>query len=279
MENDIIQEQQKASGLYIASIRDATECVDSRPIGTNFKAVAEYVTDRANEVYGTPEEFHNLLNSYLGAGDYKHALAIGEYALTFYAYDIDILADTIQAAGGSSSFAKGYQLIETAEKIDKKYWGWRPFLMIGQFYITALSNCHPDEYDAIYTKGFAITREYIKHLPLDERGYNLQAKYYLLKSNRAKARAVLETAIYEKIRDADGQGHYIAAPQCCITMIDEILKDTTEYEKIILIAKKGVQFTAQEQPSARLGYFVYRSALARDALIVLGNYGNKQTIQ
>ncbi|MBQ4596437.1 MAG: hypothetical protein IJB14_05640, partial [Firmicutes bacterium] len=52
-----------------------------------------------------------------------------------------------------------------------------------------------------------------------------------------------------------------------------------DYDLIIEIAKKGIQFTTQEQPSSNIGYFVYRSALARDARIVRDGFKNVQDIQ
>lgn len=265
--------------LNISSVREAEALVDSMPVGKNLSAVAEYITDPDNSVCGKPAEFHNLLSSYLRAGDYRHALAIGEYALSLYPYDVDILADTIQAAGGSAQFAVGYKHIATAEKINKDYWNWRLFIMIAEFFIMELSSCSPDEFDSVYSKGFAICEDYIKYLPLDERAYNQQAEYYIKKNKLAEAREVLERAIYDEIAGTDGTLHHIVAPQCCVTLIDDILSATTEYEHIIEIAEKGVQFTAQHQPSARMGFFRYSSALAKDAMIVRDRYKNKQTIQ
>lgn len=266
-------------GLFIASIREAKAHVDTMRIGKNLAEVAAYITDPDNRVYGEPAEFHNLINSYLEVGDYYHALSIGQYALSMYPYDIDVLADSIQAAGGAAQYEIGYDLIARAEKINKRYWKWRLFLMIAEFYKIQLSSCDPEEYELIYSKGFRVTEDYVKFLPCDERAYNQQAEYYIKKNKMAEARAVLEKAIYDEIKDTDGTRHHIVAPQCCLTLINDILSETTEYEHIVEVAEKGIQFTAQHQPSARMGYFSYSAALAKDAMICRDHYKNKQTVQ
>lgn len=268
-----------SEGMYIASIREAEAMVDTNPTGKNLASVAAYVSNPDNKVYGKPAEFHNLLTSYLIVGDYYHALEIGKYGLTMYPYDIDILADSIQAAGGAAQYEAGYSLIETAAKINKQYWNWRLFLMIAEFYKIQLPRCNPDEYEAVYSKGFKVIEDYMRYLPCDERAYNEQAEYYIMKNNTMAARTVLEKAIYDEIEDVDGTKCHLVAPQCCLTLIDAILGHTTEYEHIVEVADKGVQFTAQEQPSARMGYFRYRSAMAKDAIICRDQYKNKQTIQ
>lgn len=270
---------QKDDSLFIASVREAEARVDAMPIGNNLARVADYLVNPDNHVVGLPEEFHNLLSSYLRLRDYYHALMIGEYALSLFPYDIDLLADSIQAAAGSVQYDKGDDLIRRAEKINKQYWNWRLFLMIADYYSTQLSSCSPEEFESLYAKGFAVSEEYLKYLPWDERAYNKQAEYYLIKNERHKARAILEKAIYDDIEGPDRTRQHIIAPQCCLRMIDSILSETIEYGRIVEVAEKGVQYTAQEQPSARMGYFKFRSAMAMDAMITRDHYKNKQTIQ
>lgn len=270
---------QADDSFFIASVREAEVRVDAMPLGVNLTRVADYIVNPDNHVVGLPGEFHNLLSSYLGLRDYYHALIIGEYALSFFPYDIDLLADSIQAAAGSAQYDKGGDLIQRAEKINKQYWDWRLFLMIADYYSSQLSSCSPEEFESIYGKGLSITEEYMKYLPWDDRAYNKMAEYYLIKNERQKARAILEKAIYDDIEGLDGTRQHIVAPQCCLTMIDKILSETIEYDRIVEIAEKGIQYTAQEQTSARMGYFKFRSAMAMDALITRDHYKNKQTIQ
>ena len=59
----------------------------------------------------------------------------------------------------------------------------------------------------------------------------------------------------------------IVAAQCCVTLLEKVLADSTDYRLIIKIAQRGIRNTTQKQPSVRIGYFVYREALAQDALI------------
>ena len=219
---------QADDSFFIASVREAEVRVDAMPLGVNLTRVADYIVNPDNHVVGLPGEFHNLLSSYLGLRDYYHALIIGEYALSFFPYDIDLLADSIQAAAGSAQYDKGGDLIQRAEKINKQYWDWRLFLMIADYYSSQLSSCSPEEFESIYGKGLSITEEYMKYLPWDDRAYNKMAEYYLIKNERQKARAILEKAIYDDIEGLDGTRQHIVAPQCCLTMIDKILSETIE---------------------------------------------------
>lgn len=276
---DNSEENRKNDSLFIASVREAEARVDAMPIGVNLAKVADYVVNPDNHVVGLPSEFHNFIASYLKVGDYYHALDIGKYALSLFPYNVDLLADTIRAAAGASQYDTGNDLIQRAEKINKQLWNWRLFLYIADFYSTQLSTCLPEEFESIYGKGLSITEEYLKYLPWDDHAYNKQAEYYLIKNERHKARAILEKAIYDDIDGSDGTRQHIVAPQCCLTMIDKILSETIEYDRIVEVAEKGIQYTAQEQPSARMGYFKFRSAMAMDAMITRDHYKNKQTIQ
>ena len=69
------------------------------------------------------------------------------------------------------------------------------------------------------------------------------------------------------------------AANCCKLYLTEILKKSLEYDLILRIAQKGLSFSAAEQNSEHMGYFSYRLALAKTALVIESDYRNKADIE
>lgn len=285
-EADVVEEQQEQpaaqpkpaksnkGGLHICSVKEAEFLVDTRmhygrtQLGTQ---VVDYITDEANHVYGDADEYHNLISSYLRLGDYYNALRICEYALKKFPYGVDILANAIRAASDSGKPEVVDQYMERALKIDKKYWNWRLFLFALDAYQCKLSQCAPYEMDRYFEEAMALAKDYQTYIPLDERGYNKEAELLLMANKVTEARDLL-TDKFDRGVEVDGERKPLVAPQCCVTMLNKILEDTHDYDEIIDISRRGIQDTAQEQPSSRIGYFMYRMALAQDARAVSHNF-------
>jgi tetratricopeptide (TPR) repeat protein len=235
--------------------------------GRHYRAVAAYVLDPANHVCGTPSQFFNFVTAYLSSGDFYTAAQLCRRALELYPYDVDLVAEALQAASGCGDFAQGARLVEHAGDIPKASWNWRLFLFAIEYYQTYLSACPPAERDAVFERGIALAHEYQRCLPTDERAYNKEAELLLYVNRREEAQRVLERAIFGKVTLPDGTAVSLVAPQCCVTMLDDVLGKSTDYQLIVKVARRGVRNTAQEQPSANIGYFVYREALALDAIV------------
>ena len=266
--------------LFIMSVCEAATLIDLHGginRGAYCSKVVDYVTNPDNHVYGSPEEYHNLISRFLKFGDYFSAMSLCDYALTMFPYSVNILANAIQAAGQSGRFEKGKKYLDSANQIDKKCWSWRLFLFSIIYYKRLFDQCAPDALDSNYKKAIDLAHEYQKYLPLDERAYNQEAEILLYKNNISEAKNVLRKAIFEGVL-IEGEPVKLIAAQCCVTLLNDVLDDSDEYDLIIKTAQKGIQFTTQEQPSSKIGYFVYRSALAKDALIVCDNYRNKADI-
>jgi len=267
--------------LCIMSVQEAATLIDMKG-GTGSaqfsRQVAAHVTQPENHVYGNADDYHNLVARFLQFGDYYTALQICNFALKRFPYSVDLLANAIQAAGQAGLFEVGEAYINQAKKIDMKYWNWRLFLFIIVYYQSLLNSCAPDTIGQVYERAVKISKDYQFYLPMDERGYNKEAELLLFANERAKAKQVLSRAIFDKIQ-IDGESVNLIAAQCCVTMLDDILDDSEEYDLIIKVARKGIKNTAQEQPSSRIGYFVYRSALAKDALVVKEEYQNRAKIE
>lgn len=278
----ILRQEMEEEDAAVVSVAEAYRKVieySGKGKGAYCARIAEYITDPQNHVYGDANTYFNLTVLYLNMGDHYHALRICDYALGRYPYSVDLLANAIQSAGNIGEFERGHQYIESAEQIDKKYWNWRLFLFTTRFYMGELTQCGPEKINETFEKALASARNCQKYLPLEERGYDKEAELHLYANDVKSAYDVLRRAIFDPVEGHDGRPQNLVAPQCCVTMLGRILDDSHDYDLIIEIAKKGIQFTTQEQPSSNIGYFVYRSALARDARIVRDGFKNVQDIQ
>ncbi len=235
--------------------------------GARYREVARRVVDPDNDIYGTPDEFFNLVNLYLTAGDFSYAYDLCKRALDMYPHDIDLLSSTLRAAVGCARFDLCEAVIEIMRTIPMKFWNWRAFLFLIDFYKTYLCACKVDKIDEVLEQGLQVARDYQRMLPLDERGYDSEAELLLFANRVEEAQAVLERAIFGTVATPDGAAVSLVAPACCVTMLDRVLGQSTDYRLIVRVAQRGVRNTAQEQPSANIGYFMYREALALDAQV------------
>ena len=257
--------------MCFMSVKEAKESVDGlagiRGGGAYYRQVAAYVLDPDNDVFGTANEFFNFATSYLGKGDYHSALALCRHALGFYPYDVDLVAAAFQAATGCGRFDVCSELLDRAARIPKGRWNWRLFTFIVEYYQACLGACDPAQADELLDRALAVARDYERCLPTDERAYNKEAELLLSANRRDEAQRVLEHAIFGKVQLDDGESVSLVAAQCCITMLDDVLGDSTDYKLIAKVARRGVRNTARPQPTASIGYFVYREALALDAIV------------
>ena len=277
-----------ADELEFMSVDEAREALrDARGDfggGGYYRRVAAYVTDAANAVSGSADAFFNLAMAYDDKGDTNSELAICKRALELYPCDPDLLSRAIDAAGGSGRFAEGLELLARLEQIDKAHWSHHPFVGVVAFYQAYLRACAPDEVEGVLERAMETARAFQEHLPTDERGYNLEAELHLYAGNVEAARRVLNRAIFERVPGPDGTPGYLMAAQCCLTMLSDILVDSTDYELIEKVARVGIRSCAREQAAANVGYFVYREALAMDGEICSSErdrdgYGNTEKVR
>lgn len=252
--------------------------------GAYYRRVAEAVLDPANEVSGSSDKFFNFAMAYDNVGDCVTELAICRRALEIYPNDVDLMARFVDAAAGCGRFDEGLAMIERLERTPKRYWNHHyPFFDVTRFYQAYVSACPPEQIDAIMGKAMEMALAYQKYLPCDERGYNLEAELHLYAGRVTEARRVLQRAIFEDVQGPDGTYGSLVAAQCCLTLLVEILGDSTDYDLIIKVAQRGIRNTARTQPAAGVGYFVYRQGLALDAIICdareRDGYGNPEKVR
>jgi tetratricopeptide (TPR) repeat protein len=257
--------------LYFASVVEAKrllEGLDLRPgSGVYYRAVALYVLDPANQVSGDPVDYFNLLCSYAAFGDYHMMYLLALKALELYPYDADILSRAIRAAVNCSAFDNCAGLLEQAARIPKNAWTDRLFVEVAYYYETLLKVCDQARRGEVLDAALELTHTYQRYFPADERAYDREAVILLADGRVDEAQRVLERAVFGMVELPNGEQASLVAPQCCITLLDRVLGGSTDYKLIARVARRGVRNTTQEQPGASIGYFVYREALALDAIV------------
>lgn len=229
------------------------------------RTVAEFIGHGDRFVTGSADDYHNLIQDYFRMRDFESALMLSERALAVFPYNVDLLANAIRAASYCARFDLCDKYENVARACGTQYWNWRVFVFLIDAYSTRLSVCDPDERGKHLETAHRIADEYLTAFPQDDRAYNAKAQLYLVDNKKDQAVATLNRAIFG---DPATGFQPISAPTCCVTFLDLLEPvDEASIDLIIRVAHRGVHNTAEEQPSASIGYFLYREALALDARI------------
>ena len=277
MEYPFVSEQ---NTLHICSAAEALALLKKN--GGHGKAdfmrlLADSVLDEANHVTGTAGDFNNLIDKYETFGDYCDALRICDFALKIYPRSTPLLSIALNACARSGADGEAY--LRTAESIGRKNWNEpRLFKNAAEYCLTRALCCPMEESDACREQALSYCRDFQRVFPLDERGYMEEAAVLLSKNEIHKAEIVLRRVIFEKIT-VDDCPQSVNAVNCCKLYLSDILNNSVEYDLILRIAQKGLSFSAAELGSFAMGYFSYRLALAKTALVIAGDYRNKADIE
>lgn len=236
------------------------------------KEIVDYITEASNEVFSECEIYHNFVMDLFRMQEYVLGERVCRFALSRAPYHRDMLADAIQACGKSSQFDLGEEYLAKAEEIPKDKWSFRLFLYSTEF-LKFKYQSDPRNEDAL-NRGLKIAEKYMEVFPFDEHGYNQQAELLIVANRHQEAEEKLRKYILEPI---PGHKSSLITAQCCVTLLN-LLDDSDKYDVIIEVCEKGIINTTQEQPSARMGFFLYRMALAYDASGLKDNY-REDTLQ
>lgn len=259
------QDDDSNGEMFVSSINDAISLLQQHmsPGGAKYRRdLVEYIIDPAHRVFSECDVYHNFVMDLFRVGDFDLAIQVCDYALEKAPYNRDMLGDAIKACGDSSQFEKGDMYLERARAIPLDKWSFRLFLYSIDFLKTKL-NAYPLD-NALYESAIELADAYIKYQPFDEHGYNQKAELLVMMNKREEAIAELKRFILDIQPDQKDSKSELITAQCCVTLLN-ILDDSNNYDFIIQICDKGLRNTTQEQPSAAIGFFVYRKALALDA--------------
>lgn len=258
MEKNIQQQEYHINILSVGDAhRRAPEIVRSDEDRGLLKEISQIVLSDAS-IVGDNADYHNLAATYARLDDYISAFEIVSKGLKQFPYDVDLLADAIKYGSkcGKVTESKGH--LSTLLSRPFTFWNWRTFTFVIDFYLLSIAWEDPETIEETLQEALKIAKQYQTLAPAEERGFVAEAEIYLASSDVESAINVLKCAIYDH--------QEILTPQCCLKYAD-ILAERGEFEKVIEVCTRGLIVTAQDQPTARTGYFCYLAALAKDALI------------
>lgn len=272
------QDEADNSEIFVSSIHDAIDLLRQHMTsgGASYRRrLVEYVTAPEHRVFSECDVYHNFVMDLFRVGDYDLALQVCDFALMKAPYNRDILGDAIKACGDSSQFEKGDEYLNRAMQIPRERWNFRLFFYSVDFLKTKLSAYPMD--DDLYQRALSLADDYIRYLPFDEHGYNQKAELLILMNQREQAISELKQYIFEVQPDEKDSESELITAQCCVTLLN-VLDDSNNYDFIMQICERGLRNTTQEQPSAAIGYFMYRKALALDAKAHTENFRVPDTV-
>lgn len=218
----------------------------------------------ADEAKGEASYYHNEAADYGRAGDLRQAFLIVNEGLSFYPYNMDLLADALCYSAGKNCDSFLDRMIE----IGSEHWNWRAFVFAVDYLIDNVANCEPDpnRRKKALANAVEFAEEYISAFPYDERAYVAKVKALEAaqgKDGRIRAKQLLHDLILGNEDNPDSRKK-IPLVQCCIRYGD-MLMECGEYETVPHVMEMGIAGSAQEQPSGDIGYLFYLKALAEDA--------------
>ena len=266
-----------ACGLTLASALDvmgswgsaevARQVTDKR---RHARDVVAWVVEHAYEISGHEADWHNLVTSLIAEGDFASASRIADVARERFPHDADLLAAALQCAGELGDWDKGDSLLRLAKNANYRAdEDWRLTVQASD-YLRERARTE-DEQARMRTieEALAFIDGAINRLPPNDRLLCSKAEMLLFANRIDDATDVLESAIFVADRVAGDAPNIRQIPvaQCCGVYLNQILRDSCDYEKVIDVAEAGIRFAATEQRSFAVEYFLYRKALAMDGQI------------
>lgn len=266
------QEEQSVVVLSIGHAHTQAEMVSMTRDYKKLQQIASTVLNGVN-IYGKAAEYHNLGAEYARQDDYFNAFRIVEKGLNQYPNDIDLLADAIHYGSCCGKNEECERFKARLKARPRGAWNWRAFTFLIDYLKEQAEMVSADETMQILDEALEVAEEYQRVLPLEEKGYIAEAEVrklrqqYMRASNEpnateladeeyVKAKAVLKKALSSKS---------IVAVQCALCYADMLFEEQ-EYKETISVCQQALAYV-ETQPSARIAYFKYLSALCKEALL------------
>lgn len=239
------------------------------------RRVAEYVADPENDIQDSAVNYYNLQVTLGGAADDVYSAAlVARRGLELHPADVSLLSAALSSAAECGDYAYCDELLKSIKKIECAYWNERLFSAVLRYFTQRVRDpaCPSAKNDAL-----VCAEDFRARFPFSDTAVQLQAQLFIDLGRVDEATELLRAAIFGGTGPDENSRKVISAPRCCLLYIEEILSeqgDRDTYEEISRVARKGVQYTAEEQPSTSIGYFLYRDAEAMDALMCSENDSN-----
>lgn len=245
--------------LPIMSVSDAEDRMEGWVLSDEFDAdlpefILRSLSDKEQRIYGSADNYHNLASEFARKDLYLHAAKVASLGVGRYGCNSDLLADMIKYCANIQDWENCEEAYSRLKEIDYKRWNWRAYTFVIDYLLDKMETEITNR-DSWIEKDIRTHIENYKKLK-DERAWVAESEYYIKLGERGKAIKALK----------DGLKSVVVTPQICVKLADMLLEEG-KYSEVVKIAAIGIRSTAQDQPTANLGYLVYVSALAKDALL------------
>ena len=270
--NALPDQEQKLVVLSIGHAHTLAEECTRQDNYIELYEIAELVLNSAN-MFGRAAEYHNLSAEYARHDDYFNAFRIVEKGLNQYPNNIDLLADAIHYGSycGKITECEKYKVEMKARP--RGAWNWRAFTFLIDYLQEQAEMAPIEKVMPLLDEALEIAAEYQRMLPLEEKGYIAEYEVRILRQ-----RYIRESTDPNAVKDADAEycaaksalkkalnNDDVVAVQCALSYADLVFEER-QYEETINVCSRALEYS-ETQPSARISYFKYLSALSKDALI------------
>lgn len=246
----------------------------------DLQAIAEAVLTSAN-IFGSAAEYHNLAAEYARTDDYYSAYRIVEKGITQqYRYDIDLLADAIHYGSYCNKYSDCEKYKKELKARPRGAWNWRAFTFLVDYLNEKVGTAEVQDIMPMLDEALEISQEYQRVLRTEEKAYIAECEVRLLRERYIResqnpdsanladneyrlAKEALKKAIFGL--DDGETDKSIVAVQCALKYADMLFEER-KYQEVISVCAQALEYV-ETQPSARVAYFKYISALSKDALV------------
>lgn len=273
----------KEKNMIVLSVGHAHRLAEIASATQNYvdlQAIADAVITGAN-IFGSAAEYHNLAAEYARTDDYYTAFRIVEKGITQqYKYDIDLLADAIHYGSYCNKYPDCEKYKKDLKARPRGAWNWRAFTFLVDYLNEKVGTAEVKDIMPILDEALEISQEYQRVLETEEKAYIAECEVRLLRERYIResqnsdssdladkehslAKEALRKAIFGL--DDGGMDKCIVAVQCALKYADMLFEER-KYPEVINVCARALGY-AETQPSARVAYFKYISALSKDALV------------
>lgn len=277
------KQEPKEKTMVVLSIGHAHTLAQVASATQNYidlQAIAEAVLTSAN-IFGSAAEYHNLAAEYARTDDYYSAYRIVEKGITQqYRYDIDLLADAIHYGSYCNKYSDCEKYKKELKARPRGAWNWRAFTFLVDYLNEKVGTAEVQDIMPMLDEALEISQEYQRVLRTEEKAYIAECEVRLLRERYIResqnpdsanladneyrlAKEALKKAIFG-LDDGEADKSIVAV-QCALKYADMLFEER-KYQEVINVCAQALEYV-ETQPSARVAYFKYISALSKDALV------------
>lgn len=205
--------------------------------------VAEHALQ--NNIRGSASDYHNLAAEMAKNDHYDLASKIVSAGVEHFPKNVDLLSDGVKYLSESGEIDEAEEYRLRLETIEKKFWNWRAFVFIGDFF----------ELQGKYDQAASIYDQFKVSIPHDERAYSQHGGMFSQLGHYDQAIDILE----------EGLKRTTKAPQTAL-LLSQAYFQVGLYHKAVDVVNRGLEGSAEAQPSVNISSLFWTRAQCRDAL-------------